>query len=236
VVLAALRGYDEWVFHPQTPDEVDVAVMPYLPPIKVLDIKAIDPTDWFISQDVIKRRDVGLGDAVYVVGLFSKMVGRTKNIPIVRTGFIASMPDEKVPNIKIGNWRGPAEAYLIESRSIHGWSGSPIFVRPTLHVPFRMDGEQDQMAFYGMSGKPYLLGLVNGHWELPPGTENDVHIKSPHPNDEREQVNMGLTVVIPAHKILEVLCHPKLVEMRAQAVEEAFRDEGTVQDFEPLSE
>lgn len=236
MVLAALRGYDAWVFHPDTPQEVDVAVMPYLPPISLLDIKAMDPAAWFVTRDVIKNRDIGAGDAVYVIGLFSKMAGREKNIPIVRTGFIASMPDEKIPRIRIGKWRGAAEGYLIESRSISGWSGSPIFVRPTLHVPFRAENEPDPMAFYGVSGKPYLLGLVHGHWDIEPGTENDVHIKAPHPNDEQEQANIGLTVVVPAHKILEVLYHPKLIEMRRTQTEDALRDDGTVPDSEPSAQ
>jgi hypothetical protein len=235
MVLAALRGYDEWIFHPETPDEVDVAVMPYLPPISKLDIKAMEPERWFLTRDIIEKRDVGLGDTIFAVGLFSKMAGRAKNTPIVRTGFIASMPDERVPNVKIGSWKGDAEVYLIESRSIGGWSGSPVFVRPTLHVPFRPDNDTEVFRFYGMSGKPYLLGLVNGHWEIPPGTENDVHLKARDPNLQH-QANIGLTVVIPAHKILEVLYHPKLIEMRRQGAEEAFRDLGTVQDGEPSAE
>ena len=80
-----------------------------------------------------------------------------------------------------------------------------------LTLPYRIEGESEQMSFYGTSGKPFLLGLIHGHWEIPPRTANDTQIKSPHPNDEQWQANVGLTVAIPAHKILEVLHHPKLV-------------------------
>ena len=70
------------------------------------------------------------------------MTGRDRNFPIVRTGHIAMMPDEKIPKVKIGDWEGNADAYLIESRSIGGWSGSPVFVRGTYYVPFSAIGRR----------------------------------------------------------------------------------------------
>jgi len=43
-----------------------------------------------------------------------------------------------------------------------------------------------------------------GHWDLPIGVSSQ----------QAEAVNMGIAIVIPAQKILEVLYHPELVAMR----------------------
>ncbi len=75
----------------------------------------------FATDEIIKDQNIGLGDEVFITGLFGYVAGSQKNIPIVRVGNIAMMPDEKVPT------EGePMEAYLIEARSMGGLSGSPV--------------------------------------------------------------------------------------------------------------
>jgi hypothetical protein len=84
---------------------------------------------------------------------------------------------------------------LIEARSIGGLSGSPAFVFETVPVGI---------------GTFYLLGLMHGHWDIPPQMKNDFKI-----NPELfGRVNMGIAIVVPAKKILEVLNHPQLVTQR----------------------
>jgi hypothetical protein len=107
-------------------------------------------------------------------------------------GNIAMMPDEVIPTEL-----GDMEAYLVEARSIGGLSGSPAFVRKT--VPFGI-------------GSFYLLGLMHGHWDLPAKSKNDLLMN----DDLLGKVNMGIAIVVPAKKILEVLNHPELVKMREQ--------------------
>jgi hypothetical protein len=77
----------------------------------------------FADTETIAHHDLGVGDEVFITGLFTKVTETTKNIPIVRTGTVAMMPGEEIP---FGN--NLIEAYLIESRSIGGLSGSPVFV------------------------------------------------------------------------------------------------------------
>lgn len=62
---------------------------------------------------------------------------------------------------------------------------------------------------FGLGGF-HLLGLVHGHWDLS---------EEFGASERREIVNMGVSVVIPAKVILEVLNSPELVRIR----EEAFR-------------
>ena len=80
-------------------------------------------TSEFADDKFILENEVGVGDEVFITGLFSHHHGNHKNIPIVRTGNIASMPEEK---IQTQNYL--REAFLIEARSIGGLSGSPVFL------------------------------------------------------------------------------------------------------------
>jgi hypothetical protein len=60
--------------------------------------------------------------------------------------------------------------------------------------------------FYGL-GEGHLLGLIHGHWDLP---------VSFSATEQAEAVNMGVSIIVPAKKLLEVLYHPELVAMRQQ--------------------
>jgi hypothetical protein len=193
-----------WFYHPTEPQSVDVAVCPFaVPNLKLLDVRTVRE-DIFATDARIAEYGIGLGDEVNVVGLFTRYFGTSKIIPIVRTGNIAMMPTDKIPVKDFGE----IEAYLAESRSIGGLSGSPVFVRSTLNLP-TMTNEGKPAVITGL-GPFHFLGLMHGHWELPLNFSNV---------EEAEAVNMGISIVIPAKKILEVLYHPELVKMRARAIE-----------------
>jgi hypothetical protein len=51
---------------------------------------------------------------------------------------------------------------------------------------------------------------MHGHWDLP---------VSFSAAEQAEAVNMGVSIVVPAKKILEVLYHPELVAMRKEFLE-----------------
>lgn len=111
------------------------------------------------------------------------------------------MPKDKIPIRSFG----PIEAYLTEGRSIGGLSGSPVFVRNTVQMPAQT-AEGTPRSISGL-GDLHLLGLMHGHWDLP------VSLSS---SDQVEAVNMGVSIVVPAKKILETLYHPELVAMRKE--------------------
>ena len=174
----------QWWYH-TTDESVDVALIPFLPP-EEFEYKHI-PSPMFLSDEMMRDKKIGTGDEVFVTGLFAHLTGAARNLPIVRMGNIAMMPGEPVPTKEFGD----IEAYLIEARSIGGVSGSPVFV-------FK-------------SNRYYLLGLMHGHWDIPPQSKNDAMRVD---EDTYGQVNMGIAIVVPAKKILEVLNQSKLVEMR----------------------
>lgn len=195
-----LRTRDaRWFYHPTEPDSVDVAVMQFgSHRFQDYDIEWI-PEDMFATDQRIADFDIGLGDEILTIGLFTRFFGQTKLIPLVRTGNIAMMPKDKLPSKTFGEM----EAYLAEGRSIGGLSGSPVFVRDTVKMPaLRGPGKLGYMSGLGSF---HLLGLMHGHWDLP---------VSFSPSEQAEAVNMGVSIVVPAKKILETLYHPELVAMR----------------------
>jgi hypothetical protein len=86
------------------------------------------------------------------------------------------------------------EAFLVEARSLSGYSGSPVFVTP---YGFFEDNESMSWDFY-MGISVHLLGIDCGH--LP----------------ERQNMtgNSGMMVVVPAWKLLELLGTEEFAEMR----------------------
>jgi hypothetical protein len=219
----------KWWRHPETPDSVDVAVMPWMPPHEIADFSLMQAHEWLLTDEIAEKHNIGPGDNVYAVGLFTLAKGRDRNVPIVRTGHIAIMSKEKIPGIRIGHWRGEAEVYVVEARSIGGLSGSPVFVRGTQKVPFRPQGESENVMLYGV-GSHYLLGLVHGHWVIPSDTINEVQIR---PTGERSEANLGLAIVVPAPKIMEVLNHPELIEIRERETIKKLGTNESVQDTSP---
>lgn len=186
-----------------TDKSVDVALISYLPP-KQFDYRHI-PTTLFLPDEEIRSKRIDVGDEVFVTGLFAHLTGAARNLPIVRTGNIAMMPDEPVPTKELGD----IEAYLIEARSIGGLSGSPAFVR--------------------QGNKTYLLGLMHGHWDIPPQSKNDAMRGD---EDTYGQVNLGIAIVVPAKKILEVLNQSELADLR-RAADEHWRKEHSNQKEQP---
>lgn len=171
------------------------------------DIQSI-PENMFATDERIATFNIGVGDEITVVGLFTRFTGITKITPLVRTGNIAMMPKDKIPTAF-----GEIEAYLAEGRSIGGLSGSPVFARNTV----TMGGSDKQgipIRFFGL-GSFHLLGLTHGHWDLPVS----------FPDSQRaEAVNMGVSIIVPAKKILETLYHQTLIALRKEYCEKIKRE------------
>jgi hypothetical protein len=196
-------GDQKWFYHPTEKDSVDVAVIPFGTPNEGLYDIGFIPEDIFATEKRIAEYDIGLGDELIIVGLFTRFKGVTQVSPIVRTGNIAMMPRDRLPIKGFGEM----EAYLAEGRSIGGLSGSPVFVRNTVKWP--VQSSKGISHLYGL-GDGHLLGLMHGHWEVP---------LSFSATEQAEGVNMGVSIIVPAKKILETLYHPELAAMRKEHFE-----------------
>ena len=189
---AWLKCEGEWFFHPES-ESVDLALLRAGIPAE-LDHLAI-PHSLCVTEETLATHEVGLGDEVFVVGLFRHHSGNSKNIPIVRVGNLAAMTEERV----VTQHFGPMDAYLIEARSIGGLSGSAVFLNLGVvrHVGGQVKHAQGGPIFF-------LLGLIHGHYDVP-----SLSIDSSELDDgsglTTEKINTGMAIVVPTHKIFEAL-------------------------------
>jgi hypothetical protein len=158
-----------------------------------------------LTHEIINERHIGVGDEVYVAGMYVARLGESKNIPIIRSGTIAAMPEEKIQTIY-----GYHDAYLIEARSIDGLSGSPVFVQIP---PWRViDGRP--MMQHGMT--EYLMGMLLGHNEVRDAgdTIELVQVDLTRPHSEKTVVsvplNTGIGIVLPIADVMAAVEQPML--------------------------
>jgi hypothetical protein len=197
-----LKLGDRWWYHPTDPKSVDVAVTIFAPALVANSSVQFIAEDDFATDKTIRDCGIGPGDEISVVGLFTTSSGLTTHFPIVRTGSIAMMPTETLSIMRFGEM----EVYLAECRSIGGLNGCPIFVSSAARG--RVPGPKTDTSMYPSSlGQLRLLGLMHGHWDLP------VDFRA---TPRAEAVNAGISIIVPAKKILEVLYHPELVQMREE--------------------
>jgi len=217
-----LRGFADnpWWYHPTDREFVDCAVTLFAPAqLRELDVERV-PIDMFADEEKIKANNVGIGDEVFIAGLFTKVTETARNVPIVRIGNVAMMLEERIPF-----HGGMYTVHLIESRSIGGLSGAPVFVRPNVALQVGID--DDKPVILNGAGKILFFGSVIGHWEVPEGFTPT----------QAEAVNMGIAPVVPAVKIREVIMQQALVEMmtKINAEMRAKNQRGARLDFAPSS-
>jgi hypothetical protein len=190
-----------WFFHP-TDKNADVAILQVAEQFNV-DHLAVLMDDFVTQEDIANREWVDIGDEVFVTGLFTPAPGQNRNMPLVRHGNIAMIPTEQIQTEL-----GFSDVYLVEGRSIGGLSGSPVFVRRTETIKVRM--EDGRITTLNSPGPFKLLGLMQGHWDIKESDMNKASVQ----HDGKHGVNMGIAIVTPAIKILEILTQPGMAKIR----------------------
>jgi hypothetical protein len=176
----------DWTFDPEDPF-LDAAVIPIAPSDQLVDYKTI-PEHMAIDSTFIEAHDIGIGDELFLLGLFSYHPGIQRNIPIVRQGILSAMPTENVTaNFTYGEMR--IRAYLAEVRSIGGFSGSPVFIRLD-----GIRGTSVQLTDVRFA----LLGILRGHWNTALPENQQVGIN----NEILDALNTGISLVIPSDSLL----------------------------------
>jgi hypothetical protein len=169
------------------------------------------PADKIFSQQ--EHGPTGIGDFCYTAGLFHFVAGHTRNLPFLFTGHITLMPPQG-ETIPIGNGKDGidlVEGYLIENNAINGTSGAPVFVRPTHRLKVRPQ-EPNHGVMTG-DDEIYLLGVYQAAWFLPP----DAILRQSVMAKANDVVPVGIGVVVPVHKLVELLETRELIEMRAKS-------------------
>ncbi len=201
----------DWIFHS---DGDDLAIcLISIDPNKV-QFRHISHKE-LLTKEECERLRVGIGDDVFIVGRFINHEGRQRNSPTARFGSIAQMPLEP---IKMGGF--DQECFLVEARSIGGFSGSPAF----WHVlPF--GGGQVRLVTNWSLG-PLLLGVEAGYmydW-LPVCDSAGRPITFQGVISQQVRNNSGMMIVIPAWKLASLLVGDKALAQR-HGIEEQVRSE-----------
>jgi hypothetical protein len=193
-----------WVDHPDG-DDISVAVIEATDPSWT--ITALEWSDLAITQPRMDELNMGVGDEVFMLGRFIAHGGVEQNQPLARFGNIAMMPGDRVLD---ANWLR-VEAFLVEMRSLAGFSGSPVFV---YMGPGTYRGDGRMMPFY--SETIGLMGIDTGHKCL---TSPVIDKTTREPVDDNWIVehNTGISIVAPVWKIREVLDEDELASLRKEA-------------------
>jgi len=181
-----------WFAHP-TDASIDVAILSMGLP-DLLDHLFV-PYSICADDQKLRESEVGVGDEVFVTGLFRHHHGSHRNIPIVRVGNLACMTEEKVATNEFGD----IDAFLIEARSIGGLSGSPVFLN--LGTSRVIKGT---MMFGGSGPRFLLLGLVHGHYDVG-SSEIDRVCDDAANSKSKDSINTGIAIVVPFSKIDSVI-------------------------------
>jgi len=200
---------DQWHHHP---DGDDLAVCPIGLQPEHHRFMALTRAG-FLAKGDLDELDIGPGDDVFFLGRYINHEGRQQNLPTARFGNISMMPFEPVRHP-----RGTlVESFLVEARSLSGYSGSPVFAY--------IGSDQRYFNWDDSRGAPppiymdvvriYLLGVDWGHDAdykvvLEPDRQTKV------PEGWQVEQNSGIMNVAPAWRLSELLDEPELVSLRQE--------------------
>jgi hypothetical protein len=204
-----------WIFHPDK--NVDIAVLPFDCPDWAKRTIKTYPISEFMDDEREKLFDIGAGDAVQIVGLFHPKQLKKKNLPIVHTGHIALFPSDESFSLDKGQDKIEVRGYLVEASCLEGSSGSPAYVRRTVNFEAWADGDHvaSEKTFVSANGRIYLLGVWVGAW---PGKPDEA-LQKGFALPKGIMVPVGMGIVIPAERLMEILKSPEIEVMRTEAIQ-----------------
>ena len=145
----------KWFFR----DKYDIAVTPFSGALVTEHQISVVHTTEFLTQDLKEKEKIGIGEDVFMVGLYVDLPALGKRPPSVRFGNISMDP------YRIEQFNGSvADSYCIDMRSRGGYSGSPVFVYRTpgydLEEQLASSRMESSLLFSGTNH----LSLLGIHW------------------------------------------------------------------------
>jgi hypothetical protein len=151
ILLRDKDGEDQWKGHPDP--NIDVACLnftSYISENRTLkqDLKiGFIQEDRFATKELLEKYYVSIGDLIVTLGYPLNLVEGGHSIPIARGGIISSWPTKPFKK---------APVILIDSATIRGSSGSPVFLP---EVPYTYSSETSINV--GQIRQSYLLGALS---------------------------------------------------------------------------
>lgn len=180
----------------------DLAVRPLMLSLDVHQFTFLT-SDWLFTKDWFEALDIGPGDECITIGRFVGHGGRKSNLPAARFGQISQSPHE--PVIVGGK---PQECFLVESRSIGGTSGSPVYIhldsrnyRPNVGLKPSPDGSILGKGHFPT--EPWLLGICFAMIRAWQPVCDSSHREMQ--NGWQVETNTGMMGVVPAWHLHEFM-------------------------------
>lgn len=206
-------GPEDWEFDPESGTDIVAAA---IKTDETFHDCPSAPMDSFVMPETMKHLDVGPGDGVFMIGCFVDHDGGLTNRPAARFGHISIMPS---PLLQEHSGK-MADAFCIDMNSRTGYSGSPVWAYRTPGSNLSNFSYDKVQAVLTKDCFLMLLGIHYGQfpefWKLIDGKV--VHENRPgdlDASDKQIRGMSGMTCVLPAWRIREVLDLPKFVKQRA---------------------
>lgn len=179
--------------------------------------------DWFVirsselaTKTMMRAHDIGPGDDVYMIGRFMYHDGKESNTPAARFGNLAMMPTK----IHQRERNFDQESFLIECRSIPGFSGSPVFTQINMALPRphststldASDPKNPRLVPISSATNEVFNCLLGVDWGHILSKEVLVH----QGMGAFYAPLSGMSAVVPAWRLQVLLDAPKLVKQRAK--------------------
>ncbi len=241
-------GPEDWHF---LPGKYDVVVIPLSLREHVHNVSSVS-THTFSPDPKLRYGRIGIGEDVFMIGLFIDHDGVTTNVPSARFGHVSMLPNAKATIEQPTGYRG--ESYVIDMHSRTGFSGSPVYVYRTfgndLTESWGHEFDDLEIRESGMSGHfrgrlrtRNLFQLLGIHWGQFP-EKWELHQKAKFEESRRDLIidgayvegMSGMTCVIPAWQILEVLDVPILKDLRQPAIDAANQAKASRAESAPQSD
>lgn len=170
-------------------------------------------SDYLMTKEFMFEQQIGAGDEVLMIGNFQTRGGKAKNLPTIRSGNIAQMPDEPMKNPYTGY---DEESFVVEMRSASGYSGSPVILSllgsRRFYVKNEIHGARPRYGTMEVQDDFKLLGIDWGHIAtkefLYDGDGNKL------PRSESVWINSAMAGVVPCWKLEEMIFSEEEIEMR----------------------
>jgi hypothetical protein len=166
----------------------EAVVLPLLPDEAKFDFKAV-PTSLFVTDETFFKANISEGDRVFFIGMLPQFYGQNRNYPVVRTGTLALLTDEK-----IAAPTGPHHLYVAEVSGWPGNSGSPVFLQ--------LGGLRGGSLFLGTDVR--MLGILLAYNNNRISAKIDENLQYQWGTGE----NTGISFVLPATDLMAVLNGP----------------------------
>jgi hypothetical protein len=225
-------GWNQWESHPNA--DVAIASLGYDQILHVIGptygrrFSFTIPSFLLLTHEVIDAFDICPGDDVYMCGRFTHHAGQYFNEPSTRWGTIALMHSM----VEVDKDKPKAEVFLVEMRSLSGFSGSPVIWRLPIDFEFYLTSQlrkknepnpiatrrvKDELSSNKLIG-PWLIGIQCGSFPfyypvVHEGTEKQIE-------DYVAKSHSGVAAVVPAWKLEELINSEDCIMARKKADDE----------------